>query len=129
MVTANKKPEQLLDLSKDKINITVKLLNEKEYQFANFSDFGVLQQNELTRLSRSLTKAGNIKTKKDEEVYNNVLLDMLSIMLPTAPRKNLQELSINDKLRSVNHYLEKNDMIKKKVTPLKKGPRAKKKKR
>lgn len=123
--------EPLLDLSTDK---SVGFVNIEDsgktlpYNLIKIGFLSVLQRDRLTALSRTLSSA-SLKTAKDEEKYDGVLLDMLRIVIPSASRGLLSKLPLMEKIDTINAYMGKLGLVKKKVTRLTRGPKARKKRR
>lgn len=119
--------KMLLDLSTDKYVASIKIDNEK-YGLIVIDQLGIVHRERVSKLGKSLAGA-NIKTAKDEEKHDSVLLEILCLIVPDASRSLLGKLSILKKIDVVNAYMEVSGLVKKKVTQLKPGPRAQKKKR
>lgn len=117
----------LLDLSTDKYVASIKI-DDKKYGLIAIDQLGIIHRERVSALGRKLGEA-KIKTSNDEEKHNGILLDILCLIVPDASRSLLCKLSILKKIEVSNAYMEVSGLVKKKVTPLTPGPRAKKKKR
>lgn len=117
----------LLDLSTDKYVASIKI-DGKKYGLLFFDQLGVVPRERVGKLSNKLAGV-KLKTESDEEKYDLVLLEILCLIVPDASRALLSKLSIWKKLEVSNAYMEVSGLVKKKVTQLAPGPRAKKKRK
>lgn len=122
----------LLDLSTNNSVGYVNILHEGKklpYDLIRVKKLNIEQREELGRLGLRLSGAVNIKTVKDEKRYDGILLDILCLIIPSATRSMLSGLPLLEKADTVTKYMEVSGMLKKKVTPLRPGKRATKKRR
>lgn len=121
--------ELLLDLSTDKYIANIKI-DGVNYGLINAGKLSLLERQKMTTFGSQLANAGKLKTIKDEEKYQGILLRILNIIIPDAAKRQiLYKLSITDMLDIVNAYMEVSGLTKKKVTRLAKGAKAKRKNR
>ncbi len=126
----DKKP--LLDLSTDNAVGFVTIEDDGKtlpYDLIKINNLSILQRQKLTDLGLRLSGLSEIKTEKDEDKYDNILLGILCLVIPSATKRILSKLPIMEKLDAVNAYMDASGLIKKKVTQLTKGKRTKKKNR
>ena len=126
------KKTPLLELTTRKINRYVEIEDEGKvykYNYIDFNGLGIVQSQEIANLGKTLTKVSSIKTQVEEKQCNEKLLDLLCLILPSAPRKILLKFGIIDRLKIATKFFEINNLFKKKQIQLTKGSRAKKKKR
>ena len=88
------------------------------YDLIKTNNLSILQRQKLGTLGVKLSGATNIKTVKDEDRYNDILLDILCLIIPSASRSMLSKLPVFEKVEAVTKYMEVCGMLKKKVTPL-----------
>ena len=130
MATSQREPtraqkETLLDLNTDRVVGRIKI-DDKMYDLISINELSIIQQKKLTQAGQKLSFIEAIKTEAQEENYNDVLIDILTLIMPGCHNAILKKLSITKKLDIVNAYMEVSGMIKKKVT---RKPQRKKKKR
>lgn len=123
---ANKKP--LLVLSGGKKKDYILDSNNKPHMFVSSGDLGLIDRSIIEEESKKLSLTKDIKTRKDESKYNDILERILLIILPSI-KSQLKSISILERVDVVMAYLGESGINKKKVTRLKKGKRAKKKRR
>ena len=122
----------LLDLSTNNSVGYVNILHEGKklpYDLVRVKKLNIVEREKLGRLGLKLSSAPNIKTVKDENKYDGILLDILCLIIPSATRSILSGLPLLEKSDTVVKYMEVSGMVKKKVTPLRPGNRATKKRR
>ena len=125
----DKKP--LLDLSTDRTGGIVNIEDSGKtlpYDLIKVHFLNILQRDRLVALSGALTSA-SLKTAKDEKKYDEALLEILCIIIPSASKGLLSKLPLVEKINTVNAYNEESGLVKKNVTQLTQGPKAKKKNR
>jgi hypothetical protein len=127
MDTANKK-ETLLDLSTDKVKCRIKI-DDKIYELIDINELSILEREPVTKASQKLSGMSTIKTAAQEKEYDKTITMILSSIMIGDCSKVLKKLSIGKKVDIFMAYADVSDMIKKKVTKLTKGKRAKRKKR
>lgn len=125
---ANNKTKPLLTLSTEKFIACIEI-DGNEYGLLSPGELTPKQQYKMSEAGKLLSQAGNMKKTGDEERCKKALLEMLLMIMPDANRSLLNKLSVSKSLQIVNAYLKETGMIKKKVMQLKKGTKAKKKKR
>jgi hypothetical protein len=127
MDTANKK-ETLLDLSTNKVKCRIKI-DDKIYELIDINELSILEREPVTKATQKLSGMSTIKTAAQEKEYDKTITIILSSIMIGDCGKVLKKLSIGKKVDIFMAYADVSDMIKKKVTRLTKGKRAKRKKR
>lgn len=125
---ANKKIKPLLSLSTERFIACIEI-DGKEYGLLSSEELTPRQQFEMSEGGRVLSENHDMTKAGNEERCNKSLFKMLSLIMPGADKSLVSKLSITKRLKIVNAYMPASGMIKKKVTRLEKGPKAKKKKR
>jgi hypothetical protein len=124
----NKAKEVLLDLSTDKVKARI-LIDDVSYDLIDINELSIMEREPMTKASQKLAKMSDISTPAKEREYNKVITSILSVIIMGDCGKVLKKLSIGKKVDIFTAYADASDLIKKKVKPLTKGKRAKKKQR
>ncbi len=105
--------KMLLDLSTDEYVANIKI-DGVAYGLLAIDNLSIVQRQKIAKLGQLLAGVSEIKTTIDEDKYDKILLDFISLIMPKASRSLLGKLSINKKLDAVTAYMEAAGLIKKK---------------
>lgn len=113
MEKKDKRLTPLLDLSTNHAVAFLKI-DGGPYDLISVDCLSILQRQKLIRLGGKLADAQEVKTEQEERKYDSILLEMLSIVMPSAPCDLIMKLSIYKKVEAVAAYMEVSGLSKKK---------------